>query len=308
MVQTQDVLYRFLKREKVDMKIVANDINKDMECLERIRYLYDKQSKASQKIADYILANYQKVIYMTVLQLADACGVSEASIVRFCKNIAYSGFNEMKINLAAESDQGGQVIMGDVAPTDDEQMILEKVFAHEVLALQTTLRAVNREDFARAVNRIAFANRIEFFACGNTKAIAQDASYRFLRIGIDVRVGIDKMDSLIHASMLGPGDVAIGISHSGSTKATIQMLERAREKGAVTVCITGMQQTPITKTSDISFVTQAKETECSNVAMTSRIAQLALIDALVVAVAFKRFEYAKQCIHQTDKLAAEDKV
>lgn len=290
------------------MKNVMTDEQKNAECLERIKHLYGKQSKASQKIADYLLANHQKAIYMTVLQMADACGVSEASVVRFCKNIGYSGFNEMKINLAAESDQGGQVIMGDVDPTDDEGTILDKVFSQEILALQATLRAVDRDAFSRAVSRIAFANRIEFFACGNTGAIARDASYRFLRVGIDVRVGIDKMDSLIHASMLRQGDVAIGISHSGSTKATIQMLEQARKNGAVTICITGMQQTPITKVSDISFVTYAKETACSNVAMTSRIAQLALIDALVVAVAFKRFEYAKQCIHQTDKLAAEDKV
>lgn len=290
------------------MKNAVAGINKEMECLERIRSIYEKQSKAFQKISDYVLENHQKMIYMTVLQLANACGVSEASIVRFCKSIGYSGFNEMKINLAAESDQGGQEIMNDVALTDNEEVILEKVFSHEILALQTTLRGVNRDSFARAVNGIAFANRIEFFACGNTKAVAMDASYRFLRIGIDVRVGIDKMDSLIHASMLGPGDVAIGISHSGSTKATIQMLERARQRGAVTICITGMQQTPIAETADITFVTSAKETECSNVAMTSRIAQHALIDALVVAVAFKRFEYAKQCIWQTDKLAAEDKV
>lgn len=290
------------------MRNNTSEIIKEMECLERIRYMHEKLTKVSRKIADYIVDHSQEVIYMTVLQMADACGVSEASIVRFCKSIGYSGFNEMKINLAAESDQGGQVIMGEVTVSDTEDIIFEKVFSHEMQALQTTLQAIDRELFTHAVNRIAYAHRIEFFASGNTKAIAQDASYRFLRIGMDVRVGIDKMDSLIHASMLGSGDVAIGISHSGSTKSVIQMMERAREKGALTICITGMEQTPITKYADICFATHAKETESTNVAMTSRIAQLALIDALVVAVAFKRFEYAKQCIQQTDKLAAEDKL
>ena len=290
------------------MKSRKISVEKDIEFINRIRHYYDRLSKVSQKIADFILENPQTVIYMTVLQLAEACGVSEASVVRFCKSISYSGYNEMKINLASESDLGARIIMEDVVPSDDENTILEKVFSHEILALQTTLRKVGKENFSQAVARIAYANRIEFFACGNTRAIAQDASYRFLRIGLDVRMGVDKMDSLIHASMLGPGDVAIGISHSGSTKATIQMLERAREKGAVTICITGMQQTPITKTADICLATYAKETECSSVAMTSRIAQLALVDALVVAVAFRRFEYAKQCIQQTDKLSAEDKV
>lgn len=290
------------------MNTASLPTGKDTPCLKRIEYYYDMLSKVSKKVADYILSNPEAAIYMTVLQLAETCGVSEASVVRFCKSIGYTGFKEMKISLASESDLGTRVIMEDMSPSDTEAMILEKVFSHEILALQTTLKQIGSENFAQAVNRITFAKRIEFFACGNTRAIAQDASYRFLRIGMDVRVGLDKMDSLIHSAMLGVGDVAIAISHSGSTKATIQMLERAREKGAVTICITGMQRTPITRVADICLITYAKETECSGVAMTSRIAQLALIDALVVAVALKRFEYAKQCIQKADKLSTEDKV
>ena len=89
----------------------------------------------------------------------------------------------------------------------------------------------------------------------------------FLRTGIDSRIGIDDYDCLIHASMLRTGDVAIGISHSGSTKNTIKMLEEAKKNGATTICITGMEKAPITRVSDICMVSHSKETMFRSMAM-----------------------------------------
>lgn len=279
-----------------------------MRCIDRIQESYEGLSRVSQRIADYVLENPQKVVYMTVPQLAEICNVSVASIVRFCKSIDYAGFNEMKINLASEQNLRDRVIIEAVSIDDSEETILKKVFSHEILALQTTLKGIDTQQFVDAVNRIAYSNKVEFFAYGNTRTIAQDACHRFLRIGLDARLGIDKFDSLIHATRLGVGDVAVGISHTGSTKATIQMLESARRNGAVTIAITGLKQSPILEAADISLVTDAMEMECTNVAMTSKIAMLAVIDALVVASAFKKYEYANECMLETDCLAAEDKI
>ncbi len=108
--------------------------------------------------------------------------------------------------------------------------------------------------------------------------------------------------------MLRTGDVAIGISHSGSTKNTIKMLEEAKKNGATTICITGMEKAPITRVSDICMVSHSKETMFRSMAMASRIAQMAIIDALVVAVSFKRFERSKQYLTLTDKILVEDKM
>ena len=113
------------------MNTASLPTGKDTPCLKRIEYYYDMLSKVSKKVADYILSNPEAAIYMTVLQLAETCGVSEASVVRFCKSIGYTGFNEMKISLASESDLGTRVIMEDMSPSDTEAMILEKVFSKE---------------------------------------------------------------------------------------------------------------------------------------------------------------------------------
>ena len=86
------------------------------------------------------------------------------------------------------------------------------------------------------------------------------------------------------------------------------MLEEAKKNGATTICITGMEKAPITRVSDICMVSHSKETMFRSMAMASRIAQMAIIDALVVAVSFKRFERSKQYLTLTDKILVEDKM
>ena len=272
------------------MKKQLRFLQSGMGCTERIQATYSALSGASKKIADFVIDHPDQAVHMTVVQLAESCEVSEASVVRFCQCLQYAGFYEFKLSLAAEIVPASQMIQEDITVEDTEPTILEKVFAGEQQALQETLQMLNRQDFISAVNHIAFSNKVEFFSCGNARPIAQDAHYRLLRTGIDSRIGIDDYDCLIHASMLRTGDVAIGISHSGSTKNTIKMLEEAKKNGATTICITGM------------------ETMFRSMAMASRIAQMAIIDALVVAVSFKRFERSKQYLTLTDKILVEDKM
>lgn len=276
-------------------------------CLAKIKSEYPTMSDTSKRIADYVLENPDKIIHMTIILVAEECKVSEASVVRFSQMIGYQGFNDMKINLAAETNTGNQMILEDVSETDNEMEIFTKVFNSEIQALQATMQSINGEQFARAVNTIAFANNVEFFSYGNSRPIAMDTHYRFLRIGINSRMGVDTSDSLIHATMLGQGDVAIGISHSGSTKHTVKMLENARNNGATTICLTGYDRSPITKEADISLISVSRETMFSDVAMSSRIAQMSIMDALFVAIAFKRIERSKQYIRLTDKTLSEEK-
>ena len=202
------------------MKKQLRFLQSGMGCTERIQATYSALSGASKKIADFVIDHPDQAVHMTVVQLAESCEVSEASVVRFCQCLQYAGFYEFKLSLAAEIVPASQMIQEDITVEDTEPTILEKVFAGEQQALQETLQMLNRQDFISAVNHIAFSNKVEFFSCGNARPIAQDAHYRLLRTGIDSRIGIDDYDCLIHASMLRTGDVAIGISHSGSTKNT----------------------------------------------------------------------------------------
>mgnify|MGYP003762404703 FL=1 len=279
------------------------------DCLLRIKSEYVELSDAHKKVADYILKNPAKIVHLSVSEMAEVCGVSEATVVRFAKNLGYDGFHAMKIFLAGElsSAPSTDQIHEDVLETDDIRTLMRKVFASEIQALQDTLNAIDEVAFERAVDAIAGARQIGFHAFGNSRTVAMDAHYRFLRIGLLSYVSVDIANDHILASMMTPRDVAIGISHSGSSKHTVKALAYAKEAGATTICLTGFPKSPITKVSDICLYSIARETMFREEAMASRVAQNCIMDALYVAVAFRRLEESHKNPRTTAKILLDEK-
>jgi DNA-binding MurR/RpiR family transcriptional regulator len=177
------------------------------------------------------------------------------------------------------------------------------VFAVEIKAIQDTVALIDTEAFKRAANYIFSAQKVEFYSFGNSRPITFDIHYRMLKIGINSYVGIDIADTLIHANMLNPGEVAIAVSHSGSTKYTCMALEAAHDRGAQTICITAFPESPITRVSDIClFAATNDEFDFTTTTFTSKTAEMAIMDALYTAVAFRKGESAKQYIKFTDRI------
>ncbi len=282
-------------------------IKKNMSCLTRIKTLYDNSSGTIKKIASKIIDDPEKLVHMTIVEMARYTDTSEASIVRFYKTLGYSGFNEMKIYIASELELSNAEIHENIQENDKAGDILKKVFNAEIQAIQSTLRSVDIKEFEKAVDCIANAQKVEFYAYGNTRNIAYDANYRFLRIGIPSFVAVDFSNSLIQANMLTPRDVAIGISHSGSTRHTVEALQLAQNRGAVTIAITGYTDSPITKAADISLISETQEKMFRDVGMSARTAQVCLIDAIYVSAAFMRLSESKNYLKITDKFMAEEK-
>ena len=188
-------------------------------------------------------------------------------------------------------------------PEDEDAAVLQKVFNAEIKALQDTAARINEEAFKLAVDCILSARKLEFYSFGNSRPITFDVNYRMLKIGVNSYVSFDIADSLMHASMLEPGDVAIAVSHTGSTKYTCLALEVARDRGARTICITAFPESPITRISDIClFAAAIEEFDFQGTTVASKTAEMAIMDALYTAVAFRKGESAKQYIKYTDRI------
>src|SRR5690606_18533765 len=138
---------------------------------------------------------------------------------------------------------------------------------------------------ARAVEAIRAAERVEVFGIGSAAPIAEDANYRLLRIGINSRATVDSHVQAITASLAGPNVAVLTISHSGSTVETLTATQLAKEAGATTIAITNFGKSPLLAHTDIVLNTLARETHFRTEAMTSRIAQLAIVDALIAGLA-----------------------
>lgn len=267
--------------------------------LTRIRVAYPTMAKGAQRIADFILAQPSDIVGMSVTELSDATDVSEGSVINFCRAIGLSGFQQMKLSLAQELVQPVQYIQEDLARDDDVDAVRRKIFHSGIQALRDTMSVLEPEALTAARDILRTARRIEVYGIGSSAPIAEDAHYRMLRIGLDVRVVVDSHIQAISASRCSPDVAVLTISHSGATHETVVATRLAREAGAKTVVITNYARSPIQSVADVVLFTMARETKFRTEAMASRIAQLCVVDALIAALAMADYERSTEALRQT---------
>ncbi len=264
----------------------------------QIKLLYDKMGKAEKRIANWIFENPGKIISLSIVELAEQCKCGEATIVRFAKRLQLNGFQELKFSLAAEN--GGSPASTHITETDSAFQIYQKVCNDIYLSLEKTKSSLKENLLGEAAEKICKANKIVIFGLGNSSAIAIDASHKFMRAGLNAISYTDNHMQVIAASHLKENDVAIGISHSGSSKDVVEALKIAKDHNATTIAITNSGKSPILRQSDIVLSTTSEETQYNILALNSRIAQLAIIDTLYFYIVYNRSKDALRSIQETE--------
>ena len=267
--------------------------------IHKIRSLYSSMGPAEKKIADYILADTQGIIGYSVTELAEKCGCGDATVVRFSRRIGFDGFQALKIGIAGEI--GSTSSIGTEIKKDDSCFeIFKKRITDISLSLQSTESVLDEQTLEKAAKTIMNARRIAVFGLGNSAAIAMDAAHKFLRLGLDAQSCTDNHMQAIIASHLDRKSVAIGISHSGSSKDIVDALRLSKIGGATTICVTNFGSSPIVEASDISIFTKSEETKRSILGLSSRIAQLAIFDAIYTYIVIHSDKAAVQAIYNTE--------
>jgi RpiR family transcriptional regulator, carbohydrate utilization regulator len=277
-------------------------------CLGKIRSYYVRFSEKEKKIADYILENPEKIIHSTINEVAEDLKVADATVFRFCKRIGFKGYQAMKIALASEIMTPIQQIHEQITEKDDEKTVAEKIFQSNNRSLENTLQILDFDSIKKAVSLLLHAKRIEFYGTGGSSVIAMDAYHKFLRTGIAAFAFMDSHFQLMAATQLTPDDVAVMISHSGTNKDTIRILDAANENGAKTIGITSFPKSPLSQKVDVSLITSAEETEYRSEALASRISQLSLIDALYVNVMIKNKGKANRSLDKIREAISETRM
>ncbi|GGM37455.1 RpiR family transcriptional regulator [Paraliobacillus quinghaiensis] len=265
-------------------------------CLLRIKSHYPTLSDKEKKIADYIIEKPQNIVHGTINQVADDIGIADSTVFRFCKRIGFKGYQAMKIVLASEIVAPMQDIHEKIQENDDEKSIIEKVFHSNIKTLEDTLKVIDEHNFKSAVEAILQARKIEFFGSGGSNIIAQDAYHKLIRTGVPVFVQSDTHMQLMSASQMTNEDVAVLISHTGTTKDILDILEITKENGVKTIGITSFAKSPLSERVDTPLYTLSEETDFRSEALASRIAQLCVIDAIYVNVLMARKELGKESI------------
>lgn len=267
--------------------------------LPRLAALRPSLSPTARRIADFIVEEAESVVHMSVTEVAEKTRASEGSVVGLCQQIGAKGFQNLKISLAQDLVQPIQFIHEDLQREDPAKTVVDKIFHSGIQALKDTLSVLDAEAMAKAVALIGAASRVEVYGIGSAAPIAEDINYRMLRIGLNCKVVVDSHVQAISASLTGPGVATVTVSHSGSTQETVLATRLAKEAGAATICITNFGKSPVQAHSDVVLYTMARETRFRTEAMTSRIAQLAIADALIACLALANYDEAVATIQDT---------
>jgi RpiR family transcriptional regulator, carbohydrate utilization regulator len=259
-------------------------------CIPRIRSNYAKFSEKEKRIADFIISNPEKIIHSTISQVAEDLKVADATVFRFCKNIGFKGYQAMKISLASELVHPITDIHETILESDSEKEIAEKVFRTNIRTLEESIQVLEESKFTRAVQALLNARRIEFYGNGGSGYVAMDAHHKFMRTGLNTIAYNDSHMQITSVSQMNQNDVAVLISHSGTNKDLLEVLEVAKKNSVTTIGITHLAKSPLSKKVDIPLYTVSAETIIRSEALASRIAQLSIVDALYVNVMMKRMD------------------
>ena len=253
----------------------------------RIRSMIPELSKSETAVAEYIAANPEEVINLSVSALADCCGVSEPTVVRACRNLGFSGYQACKIALIQSTSTTVQFAGEEVTAEDSMPAAIQKVFGAAADAVFLTRNSLDPAVMEKAAETLLKAKRIYIFGVGGSAAVAADVQHKFLRLGLDAQALSDVNLQTMTAAFAGKQDVVFAISHSGSSKVVVDNTQLAKSNGAVIISLSSMGKSPLTELADITLHTAANETRYRIVAISSRIAELTIVDTLYSYMSFR---------------------
>lgn len=279
----------------------------------KIKEIINKLSVSEAKVARYILDNPEKISGLSIGELAELSGSSEATVVRLCKMLDFNGYKDFKISITRdiaymESKEDIVQEYTDVEPGDELKSIIQNISYNNKKSIDNTLEIISFNNIKKSIDAIINADRLDFYGVGASYMIAMDAFQKFSRINKVVNAQSDPHMQIVSAANLKKGDVAVAISYSGETKDTYDSIRIAKESKATTISITKFGQSPISDICDINLFVAAPEISIRSGAMSSRIAQLNMIDILFAGVASAKFEEVKRYLENTRKSMQEKKL
>lgn len=289
----------------------AADPTRDV--LVRMRSVLPQLQPAEHRVAEVVLKDPAAAAQLSITELAGRADTSVATVARFSHSVGFGGYPQLRLALAGaaarESALGapGRRPPADLDEAETTEDIVAAIVHHEVRALQETAEHLDLRALDAAVAAVAAAARVEIFGVQASGLVATDLQYKLIRAGRVAFAWTEFHAAMTSAVLLGGGDVAIGISHSGSTLDVIEALAAAREAGATTIAITNFAGSQIVDHADILLTTAARETAFRSGALASRTAQLAVVDFLFVGVARSALEATTEALARTHQAVRDGK-
>ena len=265
----------------------------------------DSFFESERKIGTYIIQHTAEVVDMTVGELAQACGVSDASVSRFCKKINMKGFHHLKITLAKEISEKGieeEEVSNHISVNDIEQS-LKNILANKVTEITQTVSMMDAKQLSEILNKLNMARTVQFFAVGNTIPVAIDGAFTLNQIGIPAVSGTIWETQIGYTYNMTAEDVVIAISNSGESTAVLRALEAAKSAGATTLSITNSEKSSAAQLSDYHITTATREKLFLDGYCFSRVSATTVIEILYLFLTSMRKDAYKSIVRHEQAIA-----
>jgi len=234
-----------------------------------------------------ILHDPQQATRFSIAALAQAAGVSEPTVNRFCRSFGANGYPELKMQLAQSLASGAAYVSRAVSADDGPEAYTRKIFGSTIASLDSACQSLDPQHISRAVDLLIQARQIHFFGLGASASVALDAQHKFFRFNLAVSAHSDVLMQRMIASVAHTGDLFVIISYTGRTRELVEVARLARENGASVLGLTAAGS-PLAKASTLSLDIPLPEDTDIYMPMTSRIIQLTVLDVLATGVTLRR--------------------
>ena len=266
--------------------------------LSEIETAAKKMTRAEKKVARVVLASPYKILRKSIGLLANEAGVSEPTVMRFCRALNCGGFQDFKLQLAQDLATGAHFSETRLSIDESAPDLIAKVIDSGIASLIKVRDSLPPEAVQSAIELLASADRIEIYGLGGSGIVAQDAQHKFFRLGVPVVAYSDPSVHSVSASLLSPGCVIVAISQSGATQDIIASAELGLAAGAELVAITAADSA-LARLASVCLPMNSLEDEDFYAPIKSRMAHLAIIDVLAVGVALSRGPEFQIAINQS---------
>ena len=252
--------------------------------LRQIKNTLPELRKSERLVADFVLKDPKSVITMKTAEASTAMGISEPTLIRFCKALGFSGYQEFKINLSQQLAADDYFVMYEIDEDDSIHELCEKVFDTTISEILNVRSQIDQNILEEAIEALANARRVEFYAFGGSAPVAMDAQHKFFRLKIPSSYISDPHIQFMSANSLGKKDVVVAISQSGTTSALLDSVRIVRKSGVKVIGIMP-GRTPLADICDYPLTIDVGDNNRLSKPNTSRIAYTAVIDVMTMGVA-----------------------
>ena len=254
--------------------------------LSRIKSARESLRKSERKVADVVLDDPDRSIQSSIQTLASMAQVSEPTVIRFCRALDCTGYQEFKLKLARDLASRGTFVYQDVSLEDNMLSLSNKIIDSAMASLGQVRTQISHAAIDKAVDMYLQSSRVEFYGSGGSGVVAEDAQLKFFRLGIPAMALTDPHIQDASAALLDESALVIAISSSGRSKNLLDTTRIAKSTGARVIAVTATGS-PLSELADLSLCVDVVEDSDIFAPIKSRLAQIVLLDILSVGVAVK---------------------